>query len=194
MIRKRIRDIRNDELIDAAIAALHRKGFASVTMAEIAAEAGASAASINYYFGAKDRLLEATMRRLMSTLRTALLERFEAARTPAERLMAIVEANFDDRVFTIEQCSVWVQFWAAAPYRDGLARLHRINRSRVQSNMRAEMRALLPDETAEIARVALQNYMDGVWLEAAQSRGALDPAEERRKALRVARLLISAEV
>ena len=64
MKRRRIRDIRNEELIDATIAAVHRRGFADVTMAEIAAEAGASAASINYYFGSKDQLLAATMRRL----------------------------------------------------------------------------------------------------------------------------------
>ena len=108
------------------------------------------------------------------------------------RLLAIVEANFDDRVFTVEQCSVWMQFWAVAPYRPGLSRLHRINRARVRGHVRAELRALLPAETFETAREALQNYMDGVWLEAAQSGGALDPAEARREAVRVVKLLLAA--
>lgn len=175
MKRKRIRDIRYGELIDATILAVHRKGFADVTMAEIAAEAGAATASISYYFGSKDRLLEATMRRLLSLLREGLVERLRGADGPMERLIAIVEANFDDRVFTVEQCSVWIQFWAVAPYRDGLARLHRINRRRVRSHMRAELGALLPRDTSETARAALQNYMDGVWLEAAQAGAPLEP-------------------
>ena len=192
MKRKRIRDIRYEELIDATIAAIHRKGFADVTMAEIAAEADAATASINYYFGSKDRLLAATMRRLLRLLRTSLLERLSAANGPMERLTAIVEANFDNRIFTVEQCSVWVQFWAVAPYRSDLARLQRINRARVRSHMRAELRALLPPETAEVARVALQSYLDGVWLDAAQSGSPLAPAAARREAARVVKLILAA--
>ncbi|SEO94741.1 transcriptional regulator, TetR family [Salinihabitans flavidus] len=190
MSRKRIRDIRNEELIDAAITAVHKRGYAVVTMAEIAQEAGASAASINYYFGSKERLMEATMRRLLSTLRAALLDRYEHATTPRERLLAVLDANFDDRLFTVEQCSLWMQFWANAPYSASLARLHRINRRRVQSHFRAELRALVPAPRRETVREALQCYMDGVWLEAAQSPAPLDPARARQGARRVAGLLL----
>ena len=192
MKRKRIRDIRYDELIDATIVAVHRKGFADVTMAEIAAEAGAATASITYYFGSKDRLLEATMRRLMSLLRDSLLERLRGAEAPMARLLAIVEANFDDRVFTVEQCSVWMQFWAVAPYRESLSRLHRINRARVRSHIAAELRALLPEGARDTAQDALQNYMDGVWLEAAQGGAALDAEAARKEALRVVGLIVDA--
>lgn len=193
MGRRRIRDIRHDELIEATILAVHQHGYAAVTMTEIAHEAGSTAASINYYFGSKEKLLEATMRRMLSLLKSATLERLSKARSPQDRLMALLEANFDDRLFTTEQCSLWVQFWANAPYVPSLSRLHRINRARVTSNFRTELRALLPAERRETVREALQSYMDGVWLEASQSPTTLDAAATRDEARRVAQLLLDGE-
>ena len=55
-MKKSIRDIRHEELIDAAITAIYKNGYATVTMTEIAREIGATAASINYYFGSKENL------------------------------------------------------------------------------------------------------------------------------------------
>ncbi|WP_054002476.1 choline-binding transcriptional repressor BetI [Shimia sp. SK013] len=190
MGRTRIRDIRHEELIHATISAVHKRGYAAVTMAEIAAEAGASAASINYYFGSKEKLMEATMRRLLTLLKEAQLERYASAKSPLDRLMAVIDANFADRLYTIEQCSIWMQFWANAPYVDSLSRLHRINRARVTSHFRSELRSLLPDDRREIVREALQSYMDGVWLEAAQSNETLAPAAARKEARRFAKLLL----
>ncbi len=193
MGRTRIRDIRHEELINATITAVHKRGYAVVTMAEIAAEAGASAASINYYFGSKEKLMEATMRRLLTLLKEAMLERYATAQTPHERLMAVIDANFADRLFTNEQCSIWMQFWANAPYAKSLQRLHRINRSRVTAHVRAELRALVPADRRETLREALQCYMDGVWLEAAQSDAPLDATQARKEAREVADLMLKSE-
>ncbi|SHK05782.1 transcriptional regulator, TetR family [Shimia gijangensis] len=192
MSRKRIRDIRHDELIAATITAVHKHGFTGVTMSEIAQEAGATAASINYYFGSKENLMEATMRWVLQLLKDATLARYANAHSPEQRLMAVLDANFSDRLFTVEHCSVWVQFWSNAPYVPSLARLHRINRARVTSHFRAELRALLPEDQRETVREALQSYMDGVWLEATQSARPLDPAKTRADARRVAQLLLDA--
>jgi AcrR family transcriptional regulator len=68
MTRKKIRDIRHEEFIVAALEATHKRGFHAVTMSEIAAELGATAASINYYFGSKDQLMFETMRHLLRIL------------------------------------------------------------------------------------------------------------------------------
>ncbi|MBO9473616.1 MULTISPECIES: choline-binding transcriptional repressor BetI [unclassified Shimia] len=190
MSRTRIRDIRHEELINATMTAVHKRGYAVVTMAEIAAEAGASAASINYYFGSKEKLMEATMRRLLSLLKDAMLERYATAKTPHDRLMAVIDANFSDRLYTNEQCSMWMQFWANAPYAPALQRLHRINRARVTAHFRAELRALVPDARRETMREALQCYMDGVWLEAAQTETPLDPAQARKEAREVTNLML----
>lgn len=190
MGRKRIRDIRHEELIEATITAVHMRGYGVVTMAEIAREAGASAASINYYFGSKEGLMEATMRHLLSKLRHAMIEGYAKAGTPRERLYAVMDANFADGLYTVPQCSLWMQFWASAPYSPRLSRLHRINRARVRSHVLAELRALVPPGDVETARHALQSYMDGVWLQAAQSDDPLDPAASRLAAHRVVDLAL----
>ncbi len=185
MGRKPIKEIRHGELIDAAIKAIHQHGYAAVTIIQIAREADTAAGSIHYYFGSKEGLLGATMRRLLNILRDATLERLADATGPRERLVAMAQSNFDNKFFSIEQCSVWTQFWANAPYEDALARLHKINRARVRSNFRAELKLLLPPEEREVARRALQAYMDGVWLQAAQASKQLDPPEERRQVKKV---------
>ena len=131
------------------------------------------------------------MRRILTRLRTALLTRLSGATTPYERLLAVVEANFDDALFTTEVCSVWAQFWASAPYAPRLARLYRINRGRVLSHMRAELNALLPPDESETVRAALLAYLDGVWVEAAQSREPLNAARVRQDARKVLDLLLS---
>ncbi|MDP2578493.1 transcriptional regulator BetI [Shimia thalassica] len=190
MGRQRIRDIRHDELITATITAVHKRGYAAVTMTEIAQEVGTTAASINYYFGTKENLMEATMLRLLNLLKTAMLERYATAQTPRDRLIAVLDANFDDRFYTVAHCNFWMQFWASAPYTDTLARLHRINRARVTSHFRAELRSLVPHERREALREALQCYMDGVWLEAAQSTAPLNAAHAREEARYVAGLLL----
>ena len=62
-----------------------------------------------------------------------------------------------------------MQFWSNAPYSKSLARLHRINRSRVHSHLRAEVGQLVPPTESATVTAMIQAYMDGVWLEAAQS-------------------------
>ena len=130
------------------------------------------------------------MRRMLTMLKEAQLERYAVAKTPLDRLMAVIDANFSDRLFTLEQCAIWMQFWANAPYVESLSRLHRINRARVTSHFRAELRSLLPDAHREIVREALQSYMDGVWLEAAQANEPLNPAAARAEARRFTRLML----
>ena len=163
-------------------------------MTEIAREIGATAASINYYFGSKENLMEATMLRLMELLKQASILRLKVAKTPMNRLLAITNANFDDSLFSQEHCSVWLQFWSQAPHSEKLSRLHRINRSRVRSHYRAELKHLLPSQTRETARKALQAYIDGVWVEASQSGDELVPNEMREEACRVVKLLLNNEM
>ncbi|WP_298359253.1 transcriptional regulator BetI [uncultured Litoreibacter sp.] len=189
MTRRRIRDIRHDEFVAATIRGVHAHGFGRVTMAEIAKEAGSSAASIAYYFGSKEKLMEATMRHLLTLLKQAMLRRYAAANTARDRLIAVIDANFDDQLFTPAQCSLWVQFWSNAPYVPILARLHRINRARVQSHVQAEVKHLFPPDKRAAVTAMLQAYMDGVWLEAAQSNDC-NPSQARKDAAALVTLLL----
>lgn len=174
MARQKIRSIRREELIKATIAAIYEHGFADLTVARIARDAQASTGSIHYYFGGKEALLEATMIYLLSLLKTAHLKRLTRAETPADRLHAVVQANFDETFLTRETCRVWTQFWAFAPYHPGLARLHRVNRARVRSNVVFALRDLVPADELHVKANATQGYMDGVWVQVAQSNSYPD--------------------
>ncbi len=191
MARKQIRDVRHEELVQATISAVHENGFSGITLAEIARRADISPASINYYFGSKEQLMMAVMRKLMTTLRNCMLLRLSKANTPRERLFAMIEANFDDDLFTLEKCSTWMQFWGEAPYSPKLKRLHRINRNRVRSNFRSVLKSLIHEDLEEITRRSIQSYMDGIWIEAAQARRELDGEMARKEARKFVELILN---
>ena len=174
MAQQKIRSIRQQELIEATIEAVYVHGFADLTVAQIARYAQASTGSIHYYFGGKEELLEGTMRHLLSLLRDAHHVRLKLAETPESRLRAAIDANFDDDLLTREACRVWTQFWAFAPYHPKLARLHRINRARVRSNIIAPLRSLVAERDVRPMSNAIQGYMDGVWIEVSQSETDID--------------------
>ncbi len=169
MGRRDIKAIRRFELIEAAMSAIQKHGFANLTVSQIAEDAETSAGSIHYYFGGKDALLEATMRHLLAVLKEAVLRRLSSLEDPEQRLIAVVLGNFDETLFSSESCSVWTQFWAYAPYNPRLARLQLVNKSRVRSNLIAELKRLMSPDAAETACIAIQSYMDGIWVHAAQT-------------------------
>jgi TetR/AcrR family transcriptional repressor of bet genes len=182
MARRKISSIRREELIQATIAAIYEYGFADLTVARIARDADVSTGSIHYYFGGKEALLEASMRHLLALLKTAHQTRLQSASTPHERLHAGVQANFDQTFLTRENCRVWTQFWAFAPYHPRLARLHRINRSRVQSNIVHSLTELVSKEDLNVTANAIQGYMDGVWIQISQSESALNLSKAQSEA------------
>ena len=192
MERRSIRDIRNSEFIQATLQAVQQKGFQNVTLSEIAAYASTTAASITYHFGSKENLLEATMRHLLELLRREVINNLKEAKTSKQRLQAVLAANFSDSLFTKTHCNVWVQFWSAAPYQPALARLQKINRSRVASHLRRETQLLVASERQHMVEQALQSYIDGVWISAAQSTAVIDAKAARKDINNLLDLLVCA--
>ena len=75
--------LRRKALIDATISAIGERGSLDVTMSEIAGRAGVSSALAHHYFGAKDELLQATMRHLLAELNADTRSALRAASTAA---------------------------------------------------------------------------------------------------------------
>lgn len=191
MGHQKISAIRRQELVQATMMAIYEHGFADLTVAQIANYAQVSTGSIHYYFGGKDGLLEGTMRHLLALLGSAHYRRLQMSSDPASRLHAVVQANFDDTLMTREACRVWTQFWAFAPYHAKLARLHRINRARVKSNIHSPLSQLVAPEELQVTTNAIQGYMDGVWIQVAQSDTAIDLDELQSEASRFVSHIIS---
>src|SRR5260370_40485455 len=77
--------IRRQQLIDATIVSIGRYGLADTTVQRISQAAGVSSGIIHHYFGGKNELLEATMRRLLQSLRADVVAALGAAPTPEQR-------------------------------------------------------------------------------------------------------------
>jgi len=187
----KISSLRRMELIQASLTAIYENGFADLTVAQIAEDAQVSTGNIHYYFGGKEALLEATMRHLLELLNVAHRRHLSGANTGKDRLHAVVQANFDADFLTMETCRVWTQFWAFAPYRPKLARLHNINRARVRSNIVFAIRDLVSAQDLKLKTNAIQGYMDGVWVQIAQSQEEPDLRSLQSEARRFVEQTIS---
>ncbi len=137
--------VRRKALIDAAILAIGERGSLDVTMSEIAGRAGVSPALAHHYFGAKDELLQATMRHILSELGADLRAALASAATPRERLDAILAVNFSDSQFRAETIAAWLAFYVEAQRSTAMRRLLRIYARRLHSNLMSGLSPLLPE-------------------------------------------------
>lgn len=173
-------EIRRKQLIEATIASIHAVGFAESSLSRIAAEAGVSTGIVHHYFRDKAALLEATLRQLGNSLRQAVVRRLRAARTPKERLLAVIDGNLGPDQFTPEGVSAWLAFWSLVPNDERLARVQTIIIERLHSNLVHALRPFLPaNEVQDVAR-SLDYLIDGIWLRAALTHQGPDPKAARR--------------
>jgi TetR/AcrR family transcriptional repressor of bet genes len=116
--RKLSREARQVQLIEATIRTLAKRGYARITMGEVAREAGLSHGLVNFHFETKEKLLSATLRYLSDEYRENWQSAIEAAPPGApERIAAMLRADFDPRICTSDRLSAWCSFWGEAQNR-----------------------------------------------------------------------------
>jgi transcriptional repressor BetI len=172
-------EIRRRQLIDATIASIHEVGFAESSLSRISGKAGVSTGIVHHYFGNKADLLEATLRQLGESLRDSVVQRLETARSPIERLLAVIDGNIGPDQFTPEGVSAWLAFWAQVPKNERLARVQHIIISRLHDNLVHALKLMGRADADDIARVTAA-LIDGLWLRAALSKEGPDPRNARR--------------
>lgn len=161
--------IRRKALIAAAIDAIHARGMAQVTMGDIASRAGVSTGLAHHYFGGKDQLLLATMRHLLSELGDEIQTRLAEAKSPQDRIRAVVRGNFAAGQFCPAVISAWLAFYVAAQNDPEARRLLCVYARRLVSNLLHALRELTSDDNAaEIAEMAAA-LIDGLWIRRALS-------------------------
>lgn len=110
--RKAARPVRRQQLIDSTIAVLARKGYAGVTVADVAKEAGLSAGIVIFHFNSKDELLAATLEALATEYRHHWDASMRAGGTAAaDQLKALLLSDFDTDVYSRDKLAAWVAFW-----------------------------------------------------------------------------------
>jgi TetR/AcrR family transcriptional repressor of bet genes len=166
--------LRRKALISAAIEAIHDRGMGQVTMGEIARRAGVSAALAHHYFGGKDQLLLATMRHLLTELGEEIQARLAQARTPQERISAVIRGNFSEKQFRPAVISAWLAFYVQAQTDPEARRLLYVYTRRLESNLVHTLRELTSHEAAvEIAETAAA-LIDGLWIRRSLASGNPD--------------------
>lgn len=116
--RKASKEMRRQQLIEATIDSLAKRGFAETTLADVADGAGLSRGIVNFHFESKDNLLVATLQFMADEYATHWQQALHrAAPDAASRLWALVAADFDRRACTRRKLAAWCAFWGEAKSR-----------------------------------------------------------------------------
>ncbi|MDQ6435898.1 transcriptional regulator BetI [Mesorhizobium sp. LHD-90] len=167
--------LRRRALIDAAISAIGDRGTLDVTMSEIAGRAGVSPALAHHYFGAKEDLLQATMRHLLADLGRDMIVALRRAPTPRARISAVVRVNFSVGQFRQEIVHAWLAFYVEAQRSARLRRLLRVYSRRLYSNLMSGLTPLFQRAEAERMAEAIAAMIDGLYIRRALRDGLPHP-------------------
>jgi TetR/AcrR family transcriptional regulator, transcriptional repressor of bet genes len=179
MPKRGMKPIRRQQLIDAAIASIHEHGFSSATVARIARKAGVSTGIVHHYFADKNDLLAATMRAMLDILRREAAMRMRSAKSPTERIHAIIHASYGDEQFSEEVFSAWLALYGNARDSDKLQRILRIYHKRLHSNLLYGLVPLIGRERSRDVALGIAALIDGLWLRYALTGRPLDAETPR---------------
>ncbi|MQB43840.1 transcriptional regulator BetI [Rhizobium sp. ICMP 5592] len=156
--------VRRKALVDAAMRVIGDHGSLTVTMSEIAKQAGVSPALAHHYFGSKEQLLIETVRHHLQRLRDSTVTAMRAAKTPREKLSAVIHVSFHADQFAPETIAAWLAFYAEAQRSEETRRFLVIYARRLRSNLLANLKALCPREDAERIAEGAAAMIDGLYI------------------------------
>ena len=156
--------VRRKALVDAAMRVIGDQGSLTVTMSEIAKQAGVSPALAHHYFGSKEQLLIETVRHHLQRLRDSTVTAMRAAKTPREKLSAVIHVSFHADQFAPETIAAWLAFYAEAQRSEETRRFLVIYARRLRSNLLANLKALCPSDDAERIAEGAAAMIDGLYI------------------------------
>ncbi|MFO1122020.1 MAG: TetR family transcriptional regulator [Hyphomicrobiales bacterium] len=184
--RKASKEVRKQQLIEATIQVLAQKGYAALTVADVARAAGLSTGIIIFHFVSKDELLASVLRSLAEEYYANWKQAVAAAEdNPAARLAALVLADFNPEVYSPYKLAAWIAFWGESqgrPVYEQICAGYDAERLKAgwdycRDLVKAGGYSLDPELTMK----ALDAMGDGLWLGVAQSgsglTGRLTPQE-----------------
>jgi TetR/AcrR family transcriptional repressor of bet genes len=167
--RKASKETRRQQLIEATIDSLAKRGYAETTMADVADGAGLSRGIVNFHFESKEKLLVATLQYMADEYaahwRAALQK---AASDPASQLGVVVAADFDRSICNRRKLAAWCAFWGEAKSRPTYQALCGARDAAYQNVIIELCRKLKLDGgydfDPEATALALSAMLEGLWL------------------------------
>jgi AcrR family transcriptional regulator len=147
------REQRERQMLETAHALFAERGYAAVTMDEVAGAVGVTKPLLYNYFGNKERLFLACMKPAGDALIGAVVAAVQEAETPAEALRSGIHAFF---AFLEEDREAWrVLFDETLPSSGAIARRVSEYRDRLAALVTAALRERNPEPAVEPLSVAL---------------------------------------
>jgi transcriptional repressor BetI len=167
--RKASKEIRQQQLIEATIDSLAKRGYAETTMADVADGAGLSRGIVNFHFESKEKLLIATLQYMYDEYsahwRAALRK---AGDDPARQLQILVWADFDRSICNKRKLAAWLAFWGEAKSRPVYQALSS-SRDAYYQQVFIDLCATLKQSGGyayepQVMALALSAMLEGLWL------------------------------
>ena len=168
--RDELEETRRAQLIEVTIDSLADVGYVGTTLAQIARRAGVSPGLVAHYFGDKDGLLEAAFRTLARGIAARVRAALALGGTPRGRVQAVIDVNLAPEEFDRRTGTAWLAFWGQVLHVEGLKRVQAAYQRRMLSNLRSDLRSMIPGEEARSLAAMIAAMIDGVWLRAALSQ------------------------
>jgi len=164
MPKRGMEPVRRDALVQAAIAEIGRSGALDVTVNQISKRAGMSSALAHHYFGSKQQMFLAAMRRILDDFGKSVRKHRQQATTPEDRLKALINASFGEEQFSKEVVSAWLVFYVEAQRSAEAARLLKVYVRRLNSNLVHDLSVLVPRKTARRIAQGVGAMIDGLYI------------------------------
>ena len=166
--------IRRSALVEATISEIGERGTLDVTVSQIAKRAGMSSGLAHHYFGSKEQMFAAAMRHILTLYGAEVRGAMAMAKSPRERIEAIIRASFGVAQFRPEMVSAWLNFYVQAQKSQAARRLLHIYQRRVRSNLHHAFRQIAGAEALTLTR-GLAAMIDGLYIRQALRADLMSP-------------------
>ncbi|MBB3064115.1 MULTISPECIES: TetR family transcriptional regulator C-terminal domain-containing protein [Limibacillus] len=173
------------QLIAATIDCIAASGFAETTLSKVSERAKVSRGLVNFHFESKDQLLIETLRHLTQEYLTFWRRAVEKPEySPAQRLVALIQADFHPQVCNRKKIAVWYAFWGEAKSRP----IYMAISAKADGAFAQMLESLCTqivlegkyDVDPDLAARGLRSLIDGQWLELLLSPASFDRERSKR--------------
>jgi TetR/AcrR family transcriptional repressor of bet genes len=161
---------RRQQLINATIKCISKKGLGSLTLADVASDAGLSQGIVNLHFNSKDNLLNETLQFLAEEYDTQFMQCVEkSSPEAAATLLALMEMDLKPSICDRRKLSVWFAFWGEVKIVPTYRKICAAYNEKYDEILRALCDEIIRDGNygnidAQIVTDALSSLTDGLWL------------------------------
>lgn len=164
------REKRRQQLIDATVKCIARKGMGSTTLGDVAREAGLSQGIVNLHFESKDNLLNETLRHIADEYKTQFNRSLERSGPgAANKLNALMELDLRPSILDRSKLAVWFAFWGEVKSRPAYRDICETSDEYYDDVVRRLCEELIAEAnyknvSAASVTTALTSMTNGMWL------------------------------